>query len=161
MNIAVYPGSFDPITYGHLDILKRSSKLFDIIIVAVADNSSKKNFLFTKTERIDLIKQTTENLQNVEIDAFEGLLINYCLKKKAKTIIRGLRAVSDFEYEYAVSLVNKDLSDQIETIFLMSSKDYSFVSSSIVKEIASYGKESLHVPQAVNEKLIKKYKNLI
>ncbi|PJZ78274.1 pantetheine-phosphate adenylyltransferase [Leptospira neocaledonica] len=157
--IAVYPGSFDPLTRGHLDILHRSVGLFDKVIVGVAVNSNK-SFLFSIEERIEFIREATKGWDNLEIDTFEGLTVDYCTKRGAKSIIRGLRAVTDFDYEYAISLMNKKLAPEVETIFLMSSNDYSFVSSTIVKEVARHGRDvSAQVPDHVSKALLKKLYN--
>ncbi|PNV75983.1 pantetheine-phosphate adenylyltransferase [Leptospira inadai] len=154
--IAIYPGSFDPLTNGHVDILQRSMGLFDKVIIGVAVNSSK-SFLFSIEERLGFIRQVTEGWANLEIDTFEGLTVDYCRKRGAKSIIRGLRAVTDFDYEYAISLMNKKLAPEIETIFLMSSNEYSFVSSTIVKEVARHGRDvSAQVPDIVSKALLKK-----
>ncbi|TGK11863.1 pantetheine-phosphate adenylyltransferase [Leptospira fluminis] len=154
--IAVYPGSFDPLTNGHVDILQRSMGLFDKVIIGIAVNSSK-NFLFSIEERLEFVREVTEGWSNLEIDTFEGLTVDYCRKRGAKSIIRGLRAVTDFDYEYAISLMNKKLAPELETIFLMSSNEYSFVSSTIVKEVARHGRDvSAQVPDIVSKALLKK-----
>lgn len=154
--LAVYPGSFDPLTNGHLDILQRSLTICDKVVVAVAKNSSKSS-LFTIEERLDFVRKVTKDWERVEIDTFEGLLVDYCQKTGAEMIIRGLRAVTDFDYEYAISLMNKKLAPNIETVFLMASNEYSFISSTIVKEVARHGRSVMgHVPQIVNEALLKK-----
>jgi pantetheine-phosphate adenylyltransferase len=154
---AVCPGSFDPVTYGHLDIIKRTAKIFDHVIVAVLNNSSK-NPLFTVEERIELLKKVTQGIPGVEIDAFDGLLIDYMNRKGANTIVRGLRAVSDFEYELQVASINRKLDDSIETFFMMTNNKYSFLSSSIVKEVAKYrASVSDLVPPEVEEALMKKF----
>ncbi|MGZ0049815.1 pantetheine-phosphate adenylyltransferase [Brevibacillus gelatini] len=137
MAIAVCSGSFDPVTYGHLDIISRGAKVFDKVIVAVLINS-KKNSLFSVDERVELLRQVTAGMDNVEVDSFDGLLIDYMNKRGAKVIIRGLRAVSDFEYEMQVASINKKLDQNIETFFMMTSNQYSYLSSSIVKEVARY-----------------------
>lgn len=138
MKIAVYPGSFDPITYGHLDIIKRSCKVFDKVIVAVLNNSSKKP-LFSVSERMDLIKKCTKEFSNCEVDSFSGLLVDYAKKKNADTVIRGLRAMSDFEYEFQMALLNKKLNPGIETMFMVTDLNCMYISSSVVKEICLYG----------------------
>ncbi|PJZ71211.1 pantetheine-phosphate adenylyltransferase [Leptospira perolatii] len=154
--VAIYPGSFDPLTNGHLDILQRSMGLFDKVIIGVAINSSK-SLLFSIEERLGFIRTVTEGWSNLEIDTFEGLTVDYCRKRGAKSIIRGLRAVTDFDYEYAISLMNKKLAPEVETIFLMSSNEYSFVSSTIVKEVARHGRDvSAQVPEIVSKALLKK-----
>jgi len=138
MKIAVYPGSFDPMTNGHLDIIKRAAKTFDKVYVAILTNSAK-NPQFSLSQRIDWLKRATLDLPNVEIDSFSGLLVNYANEKGASIIIKGLRAVSDFEYEFQMALTNRALSPNIETMFLMTNGKYSYLSSSIVKEIARLG----------------------
>ena len=138
MKIAVYPGSFDPMTNGHLDIITRASKTFDKVYVAILTNSAK-NPQFSLDQRIDWLKRATRELPNVEIDSFSGLLVNYANEKGASIIIKGLRAVSDFEYEFQMALTNRALSPNIETMFLMTNGKYSYLSSSIVKEIARLG----------------------
>jgi len=159
MNVAIYPGSFDPITNGHLDIIERSSRLFDRLIVAVLKNPHKKS-LFTVEERIEMIKGAVSHIKNVEVDYFSGLLVDFARKKNAKIIVKGLRAVSDFEYELQMALMNKKLYGEIETVFIMTNTKYSFLSSSIVKEVASFGGcvKDL-VPPMVEEKLREKFKN--
>jgi pantetheine-phosphate adenylyltransferase len=134
--IAVYPGSFDPITYGHLDIINRALRIFDRVIVAVACNSSK-NSLFPINERIDLIRQVLEGNDRVKVDTFSGLLVDYVLSQGATVIIRGLRAVSDFEYEFQLAQINRGITLDVETLFMMTSVPYSYLSSSVVKEISS------------------------
>lgn len=136
--IAVVPGSFDPITKGHLDIIYRAADVFDIVYVAVLNNSSKSP-LFSIDERIELIAEATKNLPNVRIDTSSGLLIDYAKERGAKAIVRGLRAVSDFEYEMQITSMNRFLDENIETFFIMTKNQYSFLSSSIVKEVAKYG----------------------
>lgn len=138
LNIAVYPGSFDPITNGHTDIIKRASKVFDKVYVAVLKNSSKASPMFTIEERMELIERITGEYDNVYIDTFSGLLVEYVKNKGANVIIKGLRAISDFEYEFQMALMNHKLAKNIETMFMMTSAKYSFLSSSIVKEVARY-----------------------
>ncbi len=153
MKIAIYPGSFDPITKGHLDILKNASGIFDKVIIAVARNGEKKGFLSTE-ERVELIKKSIKGLDNVEVDAFEGLTIEYAKKRGAEILIRGLRAVSDFEYEMQLSQTNSALCDEIKTVFLTTKPKYNFISSSTIREILqNNGDISKFVPQAVNEYL--------
>jgi pantetheine-phosphate adenylyltransferase len=137
-NIAIYPGSFDPITYGHLDIIKRAVKIFDKVIVAVAHNS-EKDPLFNVSERVELLKKATADMKGVEIDDFHGLVVDYVKSKKARIIIRGLRMISDFEYEFQMALTNRKLSEDFETIFLMPSEAYSYLSSKLIKEVAGLG----------------------
>jgi pantetheine-phosphate adenylyltransferase len=136
--IAIYPGSFDPITLGHLDLIQRSSKLFDRVIVAVLRNPNKTP-LFTVQQRLEQIRLSTKHLPNVEADSFDGLTVNYAQVQQAQVLLRGLRAVSDFEIELQMAHTNKTLSTQIETVFLATSNEYSFLSSSVVKEIARFG----------------------
>lgn len=136
--VAIYPGSFDPITLGHLDIITRSSKLYDGVVVVVSRNPTK-NPLFTVEERLAQIRKTTQHLENVKVDSFHGLTVNYAKKLKAKVLIRGLRVLSDFEKELQMAHTNKTLSDEIETVFLATSTEYGFLSSSLVKEIAKFG----------------------
>lgn len=136
--IAVVPGSFDPITLGHLDIIKRAANVFDELYVVVLNNSSK-NPLFTVEERKALIQEVTRSIPNVKVDSFQGLLVDYAAKVDANAIIRGLRAISDFEYEMQITSMNRVLNEEIETIFMMTNNQYSFLSSSIVKEVAKYG----------------------
>ncbi|HEY8361592.1 MAG TPA: pantetheine-phosphate adenylyltransferase [Tissierellaceae bacterium] len=155
---AIYPGSFDPVTNGHLDIIERAARKFDHLVVAVLNNPSKKS-IFTVEERIDLLKRVTEHLPNVEIDFFSGLLSDYVVKKNCYNIVRGLRAVSDFEYEMQMAIVNRKLNPQIETFFLVADTKYSFLSSSVVKEIAQLnGNFSCLVPKVVEEALKDKFK---
>lgn len=137
MNIAIVPGSFDPVTNGHLDIIKRTSSLFDVVYVSILSNSSKKP-LFSVEERINLIKRVTKSLGNVKVESFTGLLVDYAREKNAKFIVKGLRAVSDFEYEFQMSLTNKQLAPEIETFFITTNSKYAYLSSSIVKEVAKY-----------------------
>ncbi|HOS70772.1 MAG TPA: pantetheine-phosphate adenylyltransferase [Bacillota bacterium] len=138
MKTAVYPGSFDPATNGHIDIIKRSGALFDRVIVAVLNNPSKSP-LFSVEERVDILRRTCGDIKNVEIDSFSGLLIDYCKSKNANVIVKGLRAVSDFEYELQMAHMNKKLNQEIETVFIMTSSRYSYLSSSLVKEVAQFG----------------------
>lgn len=156
MKIAIYPGSFDPITKGHLDVLKTASEIFDKVIIAVLINPSKKGAISVE-KRVELIKSSIEGLDNVEVDAFEGLTVEYAKKRGAKIVIRGLRAVSDFEYEMQLSQTNSALSADIKTIFLTTRPKYNFISSSTVKEIAFMGGDvSKFVPDVVNEYLKQK-----
>lgn len=138
MRIAVYPGSFDPITNGHEDIIKRASKVFDQVIVAVLINPEKKG-LFNIQERVDLISKVIKPYDNVVVESFTGLLINFMRQKKANVILKGLRAVSDFEYEFQMSLMNNKLDPTIETLFMMTNAKYSYLSSSSVKQVAQFG----------------------
>jgi pantetheine-phosphate adenylyltransferase len=155
--IAICPGSFDPITNGHLDIISRSSRLFDKLYVVVLNNESKHP-LFTVEERLDLIKKVTKEFPNVEVDSYSGLLVDYARKVGATANIRGLRAVSDFEYEMQITSMNRLLNHDLETFFIMTRNQYSFLSSSIVKEVAKYGADiSLLVPKIVETALKGKY----
>ncbi len=138
MKVAIYPGSFDPITNGHLDIIHRASKVFDKVIVSILVNPEKKG-LFSIDKRVELIKKVTKDCENVEVDSFQGLLVNFMNKKESKVIIKGLRTVSDFEYEFKMALMNNKLDSSIETVFMMANAKYSYVSSSSVKEVAMFG----------------------
>ena len=138
MSIAIYPGSFDPITKGHIDVLKKAAKLFDKVIIAVSINPGKSP-MFSLEERVELIRQSVSNLSNVEVDSFSGLTAQYAKQKGACAIIRGLRAVSDFEYEMQMAQMNNSLYDEIETVFLVPKSKYNFISSSIVKEVSRLG----------------------
>ncbi len=161
MKTAIYPGSFDPITNGHLDVLKTSSAIFDKVIIAVAYNSEKKDGLLSVAERVELIKKTVKDFDNVEVDSFEGLTVEYARKKDAKVLIRGLRAVSDFEFEMQLSQTNSALDKDIKTIFLTTRPKYNFISSSSVKEVISFGGDvSKFVPEVVNKYLKEKFKNV-
>ncbi len=156
-HIAVYPGTFDPVTNGHIDLVERSLRIFGEVIVAVAENP-KKAPLFTLDERLAMLKAVTANYKNVVIEGFDGLLVDYVRKKGAVAIIRGLRAVSDFEYEMQMALMNRRLNTKIETVFLMPNEEYSFITSTIVREAASYGGDvSSLVPPDVVKKLKKKF----
>lgn len=137
MKIAVYPGSFDPITNGHLEIIKRALNIFDKIVVLILINPSKKN-LFSSIERVNNIEKVTKSMENVIVESYDGLLVNYMNEKKYRTVIKGLRAVSDFEYENNMFLINKKLASNIETIFMMPTQEYSYLSSSAVKQIAMF-----------------------
>ena len=159
MQIGVYPGTFDPITNGHLDIIKRASRLFDRLYIVIPNNVNKKTF-FTLEERIDLIKDATKGIDNLVITHTDLLTVDFAKKIGAKVLVRGLRMVSDFEYELQMEALNKTLNPEVETIFIMASHEYSFLSSSSVKEIASFGGEfekfvPLNVYHAIKEKLSK------
>ena len=136
--IAIYPGSFDPVTNGHLDIVERGLKIFDKVIVAILHNTGKKA-LFTVAERVDMLEKSTKKLKNVEIDTFAGLLVDFATQKKAHAILRGMRALSDFEYEFQLALMNRKLNREVQTIFLMTGLRWVYTSSSIIKEAARFG----------------------
>ena len=156
MRIAIYPGSFDPLTNGHLDLIQRAARLFDRVIVAVAKNEDKKP-LFTLEERHELVSQSIQTLPNVEADMFDGLLVDYVEARSGQAIIRGLRAVSDFEFEFQLALMNRKLNERIETIFMMPKDTYTFLSSKIIKEIARLGGNITDfVPPHVQSALLKK-----
>jgi pantetheine-phosphate adenylyltransferase len=156
-HVAVYPGSFDPITNGHLDIINRGLEVFDTLIVAVASNS-EKNALFTIEEREAMIQETVGDNPRLKVDSFRGLLIDYVASQQAKVILRGLRAVSDFEYEFQIAQMNRSINEQIETLFMMTAVPYGYLSSSIVKEMAALnGPIEPFVPPAVKRALDKKY----
>ncbi|WP_376769541.1 MULTISPECIES: pantetheine-phosphate adenylyltransferase [Paenibacillus] len=157
ITVAVYPGSFDPVTYGHLDIIHRAAKVFDKLIVAVLNNTSK-NALFTLEERMELLRKVTADLPNVEIDGFRDLMVNYMKQRNVRLIVRGLRAVSDFEYELQMASTNHKLNPDVETFFMTSKPQFSYLSSSIVKEIAKFhGPVEDLVPAEVEEELRKKF----
>lgn len=156
MKTAIYPGSFDPVTCGHMDIISRASKLFDKLIVLVSTNPSKSS-CFTVEERVDFLKRVTNNIPNVEIDSFDGLLIDYFRQKNADVIVKGLRAMSDFEYEFQMALANKKLNPDVDTVFLMTGQKYLFLSSTIVRDIARHGGDITgFVPEEIREDIMKK-----
>jgi len=137
--IAIYPGSFDPVTNGHLDLIHRGCKLFDRLIVAIARNPEKEGSFFSLDERIAMLQAMTAELENVTVDAFEGLLMSYCIKKHANAVLRGIRAVSDYEFELQMALMNRKIEASVETVFMMPAEKYSYLSSRIVREIALLG----------------------
>lgn len=158
MKIAIYPGTFDPITNGHLDIIERAVKIFDNVIVTIARNSSK-NPLFSDKERVELIREAVKGWKQVEVDSFEGLLVDYARKRNASVVLRGLRAISDFEYEFQLALTNRKLNDTFETVFLMPGEKYTYLNSTIVREIARLGGDvSDFVPPVVKKAFDKKFK---
>jgi len=159
MRTVIYPGSFDPLTNGHLDVIQRATKLFDKVIVAVAQNESK-NPLFDLADRVNLVQQAIKHLPQVEVDSFDGLLVDYVESRSGQAVVRGLRAVSDFEFEFQLALMNRKLNERIETIFMMPKDTYTFLSSRIVKEIARLGGDvssfvPAHVQTALKTKLSK------
>ncbi|HPS20729.1 MAG TPA: pantetheine-phosphate adenylyltransferase [Candidatus Omnitrophota bacterium] len=157
--IAVYPGTFDPVTFGHLDIIKRASLLFDKVYVAVA-HSTIKSPMFSVQERKVMLEEAVRGYKNVEVEDFKGLVVDYAVKRSAKAMIRGIRMISDFEYEFQMALTNRKMNTHIETIFMMPNESYSYLSSKLIKEIASMGADvSAFVPALVQKRLKGKYKN--
>ena len=158
MSIAIYPGTFDPITRGHLDVIRRALKIFDKLIVLVAHHEDKSPW-FEVSERVEMIKDATADLQGVEVDSYSGLLVEYAKRKKATAVIRGLRAVSDFEYEFQMAQMNRELCPSVETLFLIPAESYTYLSSSLLKEIYTLGGDvSQFVPESVEKRLKKKLK---
>lgn len=156
-NSAIYPGSFDPVTNGHLDVIERATKLFTTVVVAVASNPEKTG-LFTPQERVELIEQATSHLPSVRVTHFQGLLVDFAQQQNASAFIRGIRAISDFEYEFQMALMNRQLDESIETLFLMPRQDYIYLSSRIVKEVASFNGDiskfvTPHVAKALHARL--------
>lgn len=157
--IAIYPGTFDPITNGHIDIVDRARKMFDEVIISIAQNPKKKP-LFSVEERKGMIRESIVSLENIEVDAFEGLLVQYASMRNAVAIIRGLRAISDFEYEFQMAMMNRKLRENIATVFLMPHENYIYLNSSIVKEVAYFGEDVSHlVPEIVVKRLKEKFSN--
>ena len=158
MKIAIYPGTFDPITNGHLDVIERASSLFDKVIVAVLKKTDNKKVLFNEEERLSMVSKSIQKFSNVEVDIFDGLLIKYAELKDASAVIRGLRAISDFEYEFQMALMNRNLNEKVRTLFLMPHQKYIHISSSLVKEVAQLkGDISQYVPEHVNQLLKDRY----
>ena len=156
MRTAIYPGSFDPLTNGHLDLVQRATKLFDQVVVGVA-RSESKNPLFTLAERVAMVEQTVKNIPNVTVESFDGLLVDYVARRGGQAVIRGLRAISDFEFEFQLALMNRKLNEKVETIFMMPKETYTFLSSRIIKEIGTLGGDiSTFVPAHVSDALAKK-----
>ncbi len=159
MRVAICPGSFDPVTVGHLDIIRRASKLFDKVVVAVLLNMDKNNTWFTIGERIDLLKKATKDIPNVEIAGFEGLLVDFAKQKRACAIVKGLRAVSDFEYEFQMALTNSKLDPNVETLFLTTNSENMYLSSSIVKQVGMLGGDiKPFVPECVHDEILSRIK---
>tara|TARA_Y100000590_G_C15741951_1_gene1020582 strand:+ start:4996 stop:5481 length:486 start_codon:yes stop_codon:yes gene_type:complete len=157
MKKAIYPGSFDPITYGHLDIIERSSKLFDNLVIAVIKNNDKTDFLLSQKDRVLLIEDSISKFDNVEVKVFEGLLMDFAKKENSDVIIRGLRVLSDFEYEFKMALMNRKLDENINTLFMMPHEKYTHISSSLIKEVANLGgKIDDYVSKEVSKKLKQK-----
>jgi pantetheine-phosphate adenylyltransferase len=155
--IGVYPGSFDPITYGHVDLIERAVGLFDELVVAIAHNI-RKTCLFSINERLEMIRELTQHHESVIVDSFDGLLVDYVRRRNACCVVRGLRAFSDFEFEFQMALTNRKLNDSFETIFLMTHENYSFISSSLVKELIEFGGDiSAFVPEVVERRLKEKF----
>ncbi len=161
--IAIYPGSFDPITIGHLDIIKRSAKLFDKVIVVVMSNYRKRNStIFSVEERISFVKKCTEEISNVEVDSYMGLLADYAKQKGASAIVKGLRAVSDFEDEFQQALINKKLNDDVETVFMAASTEHMFLSSSMIKQVCQLGGDAgQFLPEEVSKEITSRLINAV
>jgi len=154
--VAIYPGSFDPVTYGHIDLIERASRAFDEVVVAVAE-STHKNTLFNTQERLEMVREVSGHIGNVRVESFKGLVTDYARSKKVNVLIRGLRMISDFEYELQMALTNRRLDDKIETVFLMPSEGYSFLSSKLIKEVASLDADiSSFVPDSIANRLRQK-----
>ncbi|MCF6156759.1 MAG: pantetheine-phosphate adenylyltransferase [Candidatus Brocadia sp.] len=160
MKKAVYPGTFDPVTNGHLDVIKRGSLIFDMLVVSVGCNPLK-DALFSVAERMEMIREYVKDLKNVEVDSFEGMLVDYLKKQKTNIILRGIRTVSDFEYEFQRALTNRVLNKEVETVFVMTSEQYSFLNSTLIKEAVSLGGSvSQFVPPDVEKRLVQKFKHM-
>lgn len=159
MKIAIYPGTFDPVTNGHVDVARRAAELFDKVIVCVAVNTLKTP-LFTGAERVEMIRESVKNVKNIEVEEFSGLLVDYARKKNADAIVRGLRAVSDFEYEFQMALTNRKLCSEVDTVFLMPHEKYTYLNSTIVREIAGFGGDvGEFVPDHVKRQLTNKFRS--
>lgn len=157
MKIAIYPGSFDPITYGHLNLIERGLKVFDKLVVAVARNVNK-SALFSAEERMEMIREASADIRGVEVDSFEGLLVEYARQRSAKVILRGLRAISDFEFEFQLAHMNRRLNPELETVFMMTGEDHFYVSSQLVREVASFGGAVTGlVPEHVERRLTERF----
>jgi len=154
----IYPGSFDPLTNGHLDIIVRASKIFDNVIVAVAKENVKKSFLFNVNARKKLIEKSVSHLENVKVEIFEGLLVEFAIKQKSKIIIRGLRVLSDFEYEFRMALMNRKLNDEVTTVFMMPNEKYTHIGSSLIKEVGMLGGK---IDDYIPEQILSEVKNKI
>lgn len=155
--VALYPGTFDPVTNGHLDVIERVAPLFGRLVVTVFRNSGKRP-LFSAVERVDMLREVTAHLENVEVDSFEGLTVDYARRRGARVLVRGLRAVLEFDYEFQMALMNKTLAENLETVFILTSSQYSYLSSTIIKELASYGAPLTGlVPPSVEERLRQKF----
>jgi len=160
MKKAIYPGTFDPVTNGHLDVIKRGSIIFDTLIVSVGRNPLKET-LFSVKERMEMIREHVKELQNVEVDCFDGMLVDYLKKQQTNIILRGIRTVSDFEYEFQRALTNRALSKEVETVFVMTSEQYSFLNSTLIREVVSLGgSTSQFVPSDVERRLKEKFKHM-
>ena len=156
--VAIYPGSFDPVTYGHLDVMQRAARIFDKVIVAVADNASK-TYLFSHRERLAMVREASKGLKGIKVVSFNGLVTEFAKKNRTNVLIRGLRMISDFEYEFQMALTNRKLDGDIETLFMMPNEDYSYLSSKLIKEISSLGaRVSCFVPGDVEKELRRKLK---
>ena len=161
MKVAIMPGSFDPVTKGHIDILERSSKLFDKIIAVVMVNPTKTP-TFTTEERVQLLKKVTKHIPNIEVESYLGLVADYAREKNAHTLIKGLRAVTDFEYEFQQALTNKKLNPQLETLFMVTNQEFMYLSSTIVRQIASFGGDiSLFVPAEIKDEILERIKPIV
>ena len=160
-SLAICPGSFDPITVGHLDIIRRTAKMFDRVVVLVLINSKKNGGMFTPSERVDFIKRSTAHIPNVEVEFYDGLLAEYAVKEGAVAIVKGLRVLSDYEDEFKQALTNKKLASDVETIFMVTDTEYMFLSSSLVKEVGSFGGDiSDFVPSAIKTDIIERIREL-